>query len=62
MKSGPAQKQIECDKKLPSGDMFMPDMTKEAISEKIKKMSCGKPRYILSACYLRKRGASLREI
>ena len=62
MKPKSAQKRIECDKKLPSGDMFMPDMTKEAIYEKIKKMLCGKPRYILSACYMRKRGASLREI
>ena len=62
MKPGPAQKQIECGKKLPSSDMFMPDMTKEAISEKIKKMSCGKPQYMLSTCYMRKRGASLREI
>ena len=62
MKSRSTQKQIKYDKKLPSGDMFMPDMTKEAIYEKIKKMLCGKPRYILSACYIRKRGASLREI
>ena len=40
----------------------MPDMTKEDIFEKIKKVLCGKPRDILMACYLRKRGASLREI
>ena len=31
MKPKSAQKRIECDKKLPSGDMFMPDMTKEAM-------------------------------
>ena len=62
MKSRSAQKQIKYDKKLPSGDMFMPDMTKEDIFEKIKKVLCGKPRDILMACYLRKRGASLREI
>ena len=62
MKSRSTQKQIKYDKKLPSGDMFMPDMTKEAIYEKIKKVLCGKPRDILIACYLRKMGASLREI
>ena len=57
-----AQKQIKFKKKLPSGDMFMPYMTKENISEKIKEVRCGKPRDILAACYLRKGGASLREI
>ena len=62
MKSRFTQKQIKYDKKLPSGDMFMLDMTEEYILEKIKKVLCGKPRDILIACYLRKRGASLREI
>ena len=62
MKPRPTKKQIKCGKKLPSGDTFMLDMTKEAISEKIKKMSYGKSRYMLSACYMRKRGESLREI
>ena len=57
-----AQKQIKFKKKLPSGDMFMLDMTEEYILEKIKKVLCGKPRDILIACYLRKMGAPLREI
>ena len=57
-----AQKQIICREKLPSGNRFMPNMTMDDISEKIKKVSSGKSREILMACYRRKNGASLREI
>ena len=56
------QKQLKYKKKLPSGDRFMPNMTKETISEKIKEISCGKPRDILMACLHRKTCLCLREI
>ena len=36
--------------------MFMPDMTKEDIFEKIKKVLCGKPRDILISMLSEKEG------